>query len=115
MLQMLYVRASEQKPFLDIQRFINKNYYYYPTNITRDFPMGDKERYFDLIYFELRDMFGCTLLLISHTSLDHCDRFFAHYKYNCTEHYLYPTDGDSKNTAGYRQRSVGRGESGGKD
>ena len=28
MLQMLYVRASEQKRFLDIRRFINTNYYY---------------------------------------------------------------------------------------
>ena len=29
MLQMLYVRASEQKRFVDIRRFIHKNYYYY--------------------------------------------------------------------------------------
>ena len=29
MLQMLYVRASEQKRFLDIRRFTNKNYYYF--------------------------------------------------------------------------------------
>ena len=29
MLQMLYVRASEQKRFLDIRRFINNNNYYY--------------------------------------------------------------------------------------
>ena len=28
---MLYVRASEQKGFLDIRRFTNKNYYYYYT------------------------------------------------------------------------------------
>ena len=29
MLQMLYVRSSEQKRFLDIRRFINNKYYYY--------------------------------------------------------------------------------------
>ena len=64
--------------------------------------MRDKEleRYFDFIDFELRDVLGCTRLLVSHVSLGHCVHFFAHHK--CTEHYLYPTDGDSKNPAGYR-------------